>query len=304
MEGLIDLHIHTNMSDGEYSPKEIIDMAIKNNVKVLAITDHDTIDAYTEDVLLYAKQNNILLIPGVEISTKINKCGIHVLGYNISLNDKNLKNMLDLLRNNRHIYLAKVSSELKKLGYHVSLNELDKIEAVTKGHIASDVVSNSANYSTLIKNFGYIPNKGEFIESVMNEGCPAYVKKETITPTEAVMLIKNAGGKAVLAHPVAYKYEDGLSENDIFNLIRDMEIEAIEGNYIYVDKNNVKINESHKWNEFCKNNNLLSTIGSDFHKFDSIRPCIGLVNEDVEFNEVEMERLLEYLQSGCLIKKN
>ncbi len=295
MEQLIDLHIHTNMSDGAYSPKEIIDMAVKNNVKTLAITDHDTIDAYTEELLTYAKQNDITLIPGVEISTKINKCGIHVLGYNISINDEIFKNKLNELRNSRHIYLSKVSNELEKLGYIVNFNELDKIESVTKSHISQDIITNVSNHSLLKKEFGHIPNKGEFIETIMNEGCPAYVKKETITPAEAAELIRNAGGKAVLAHPVAYKYEDGLNKDDILQIVNDMKADAVEANYIYVDKNNRKINECCEWNKFCKGNNLISTIGSDFHDTDNIRPVIGLVGEDIELSNEYMKKIIDLL---------
>ena len=72
MEKIIDLHIHTNISDGALTPKEIIDEAVKNNVHTIAIADHDTIDAYTKDLFNYAKKSNINIIPAVEISTKIN----------------------------------------------------------------------------------------------------------------------------------------------------------------------------------------------------------------------------------------
>ena len=201
----IDLHIHSNYSDGKFSPKEIIDMAKQNNVKYISITDHDNVDAYTDELFDYANKNNVTLIPGVEISTKTDKCGIHVLGYNYDLNNKELKDQLCKLRNARHDYLRKVSNKLSNLGFIVNTNELDKIDSVTKGHIANDVVNNKNNKEQLIKFFGHLPNKGEFIETIMNEGCPAYVKKESITPKEAAKLIKNAGGKAVLAHPVAYK---------------------------------------------------------------------------------------------------
>ena len=86
----VDFHIHTNMSDGEFSPKEIIDMAIKNKVSHISITDHDTLAAYTDELFEYANLKNINLITGVEISTKINKAGLHILGYNIDLNNKKL----------------------------------------------------------------------------------------------------------------------------------------------------------------------------------------------------------------------
>ena len=218
MKKIIDLHIHTTCSDGELTPKEVIDVAIKNRVSVISITDHDTIWAYQKELFDYAKDNNIKIIPGVEISTKSDRCGIHVLGYNIDLNNKEFQNKLEKLRNSRHEYLHQVADKLNILGYIIDVTSLDKIEAVTKAHIALDVISNDKNKDILMREFGHIPNKGEFIETIMNEGCLAYVKKNTITPREAVELIEGASGVAVLAHPVAYKYENNLTDENKIKL--------------------------------------------------------------------------------------
>lgn len=296
MEKIIDLHIHTTCSDGELTPREVIDMAIKNKVSVISITDHDTIGAYEEELFDYAKDNNIKIIPGVEISTKNDKSGIHVLGYNIDLNNEDFKNKLKKLRNSRHEYLYQVADKIQELGYIIDIMELDKIEAVTKAHIAMNVISNDKNKDILMKHFGHIPNKGEFIETIMNEGCPAYVKKNTITPREAVELIENASGIAVLAHPVAYKYEDDLADEDIINLVRDMRVGMIEANYVYVDKNNKKINECDYWRDFAYRNSLKTTIGSDFHKDDGIRPIIGLIGENIKLSNKEIDEMIDNLE--------
>ena len=295
MEKIIDLHIHTNVSDGVLSPKEVIDLAEKNGARVIAITDHDTIDAYNDELFDYAESKNMILIPAVEISTKTNKCGIHVLGYNFDLNNQNFKDRLGKLRNARHDYLHNVSKKLNELGYLVNTEELDKIESVTKAHISNDVINNKNNENILLQNFGHIPSKGEFIETIMNEGCPAYVKKETITPKEAADLIRSAGGKAVLAHPVAYQYEDNLSEEDILNLVKDMEISAIEANYLYVDRSRKRINDCEKWLDFAKKNNLICSIGSDFHSIDDIHPTIGFKNWDINFTYQDANLILDYL---------
>mgnify|MGYP003303618770 CR=1 FL=1 len=252
---MIDLHTHTNYSDGTWDVKTLLENAHNNKVELLSITDHDNIDAYSDELFNYAEERNMILIPGVEISTKIEKCGIHVLGYNFDLNDQNFREKLEKFRNIRHDYLNDVSKKLEELGYKVNVEELDKIEAVTKAHISLDVISNKENEEILMKNFGHIPNKGEFIETVMNEGCPAYVKKRSISPKEAAELIRSAGGKAVLAHPVAYKYEDGLTDEDILELVKDMEVDAIEANYHYVDRNDNRIDESEHWREFAKKHN-------------------------------------------------
>lgn len=297
MEKIIDLHIHTNKSDGALSPKEIIDEAKKNNVHTIAIADHDTIEAYTEDLFDYAKKNNINLIPAVEISTKINKAGIHVLGYNFDTTNTELLEKLTLLRNARHDYLYNVTKKLNDLGYIVNIAELDKIEAVTKAHISLDIVTNKKNEKILITNFGHIPSKGEFIETIMNENCPAYVKKETITPTEAANLIKNAGGKAVLAHPVAYTYEDNLTDEEILTIIKDMKADGIESNYIYINRENQKINHIDKWTNYAKELNVFTTIGSDFHNKDNIHPIIGLINEDIRISSNDINNILYNLNN-------
>ena len=293
MKKLIDLHIHSNLSDGELSPKEIIDKAVNNGVNVIAIADHDTTLAYNDDLFKYAEEKNIKIIPAVEISTKFKGIEIHVLGYNFDINNKKLKDKLYYIRNARHIYLYDVSSKLKELGYIIDVNSLDKIDAVTKAHIALNIVENEDNRELLLKTFGHIPSKGEFIETILNEGCPCYVEKEAISPKEASDLIREAGGKVVLAHPVAYKYEDGLSDDDILNLVKEMKPDGIEANYIYLEKNSSKINESAHWNNLAKHHNLITTIGSDFHKNDGIHSDIGLINEDIVLNDNEINSIID-----------
>ena len=291
MSKKIDLHIHTTMSDGAFTPKQVIDEASKNGVSVIAISDHDTIEAYSSELFEYAKNKNIKIISAVEISTKSSKAGIHVLGYNFNLNDQNLRQKLCKIRNARHDYLFNVSNELNKLGYLVNVKELDKIDAVTKAHIAIDIINNEKNKDILLKNFNHIPSKGEFIETIMNENCPAYVKKETITPKEAAQIIREANGKVVLAHPVAYVYEDNLTDEDILQIIDDMKPDGIEANYIYVDRNNKIIDESRKWNKFAKQNNLFVTIGSDFHNKDGIHPEIGFANMNFILEEEKIDEI-------------
>lgn len=295
MSRRIDLHIHTTMSDGALTPKEVIDEASKNETSVIAIADHDTIEAYNDELFVYAESKNIKLINAVEISTKSNKVGIHVLGYNFDLNDKKLQEKLFKLRNARHDYLHNVADKLNKLGYVLNVQELDKIDAVTKAHIALDIINNKENEKLLLENFGHIPSKGEFIETIMNENCPAYVKKETVTPKEAAKIIREAHGKVVLAHPVAYVHEDNLTDQDILDIIGDMNPDGLEANYLYVDRNDNKINEIEKWNKFAKENNLFVTVGSDFHNKDGIRPEIGFTNTSFILEDKVVDEIITNL---------
>lgn len=295
MKKRIDLHIHTTESDGAFTPKEIIDEAYNNGVSTISIADHDTVSAYTDELFEYAKTKNINIIKGVEISTKNNKVGIHVLGYDIDINDSIFKERLSKIRNARHDYLHNVAKKLNDLGYILNVEELDKIDAVTKAHIALDIVNNDKNKDELLRVFGHIPGKGEFIETIMNENCPAYVKKETVTPKKAAEIIREAGGKVVLAHPVAYAHEDNLTDEEISNLVKEMQPDGLEANYLYVDRDNNKFDETKKWNEFAKQHNLFVTAGSDFHNKDGIRPEIGFVNTDFALEEKTINEIINNL---------
>lgn len=292
----IDLHIHTTISDGMLTPKEVIDEACKNGVSIIAIADHDTIEAYNDELFEYAKSKNVKLINAVEISTKTKKAGVHVLGYNFDLNDNKFKEKLSKIRNARHDYLHNVAKKLEELGYYINVEELDKIDAVTKAHIALDATNNPKNKEKLMEEFGHIPSKGEFIETIMNENCPAYVKKESVTPKEAGEIIRSAKGKVVLAHPVAYVHEDNFTDEDILEIVNDMKPDGLEANYLYVDRNNNKFDETKKWNEFAKQNNLFVTVGSDFHNKDGLRPEIGFVNTDFVLPEEVIDEIIANLE--------
>lgn len=279
MERNVDLHIHSSFSDGFYTPEQILKMASENGVKKMSITDHDTISAYSENTVKLAKELNIELIKGVEISTNYENFGVHILGYGFDIENKELKKSLELLNASRLNYFAEVSFVLESLGFVVNVEEISKAHVVTKSHIAKDIVLNPKNKELLENLYGYIPGKGEFIETMMNEGCPAFVQKFALTPAQASEIIHNAGGKVVLAHPMAYIYEDGVSKETLMNLLDEINADGVEADYLYVDRNNVLHDDRKEWNEVAKLKNLIVTVGSDFHNFNEPRPEIGFANK-------------------------
>ena len=120
-------------------------------------------------------------------------------------------------------------------------------------------------------------------------------RRDTMTK-EASRLIKNAGGKVALAHPVAYTYEDNLTDDDIEKIVKDMNPDGLEANYIYFRKcENRKINEIDKWKQFAKDNKLFETIGSDFHDFNNLSPEIGLINEKIIYDETFVNNIIDNL---------
>ena len=173
MERIIDLHVHSTCSDGVLTPQMLVDRANANGVSVLAIADHDSVEAYTDELFEYADKNGVEIIKAVEMSTRYKGTGIHVLGYNFDLKNTKLIDTLSRLKSARQDYLVKVSEKLSSLGYVVNVDLLKTFSSVTKAHIANDVVSNEINNKLLLKTFGHIPSKGEFIETMMNENCVA-----------------------------------------------------------------------------------------------------------------------------------
>lgn len=295
MSKIIDLHIHTNCSDGKFSPLEIIDMAKNNNVSIIAIADHDTLKAYNEVVFLYAAKKDIQLINAVEISTKFEGYGIHILGYGFDLKNKELLKMIEKAENARLNYLLEVSEKLEQFGFIVNLDNLKNFPSVTKYHIANEVIQNQKNDKLINNIFHKVPSIGEFIETIMNENCPCFVKKYCPTPKKISEIIKQAGGKVVIAHPVAYIYENGFTIKDVEDLIKEIKPWGIESYYWYVDKFGKVINEVEKWKDVANKYGLVNTIGSDFHTFSPNNAVLGLLNTDLSLNEEELTNILEVL---------
>lgn len=287
-----DLHIHSNKSDGILSPEEIVLEAIKNNVTTISITDHDTIKAYTPKLIEFAKKNNITLITGVEISTIFNNVVVHILAYNFDIHNKKLNETLDNSIKARITYLNEVTDKLNSLGYKVNTKYLSSLESITKAHIAKDIVSNLENEKVLKENFNYIPNLGEFIEAIMNKGCLGYIEKPIIHAKELGEIIKEAGGKIYIAHPVVYVKQNKLTNQDIVNLIKEIKADGLESNYIYINTKKEVINKIDNWNDFSKEHNLYTSVGSDFHKFDNTSPLIGFKDYKINLTEEEIKVII------------
>lgn len=292
----IDLHIHSTKSDGSLTPEQILKEAKRNGVKFLAITDHDTVAGLSEDTFEKAENLGLKLIPGVEISTRCNGKGFHVLGYNFDTKNKELLKLLEKVRNNRKKYLSDVNEKLKELGFVMDIEKLSKVESVTKANIALDIVTNPANKQKLEEVFGTVPARGEFIETIMNEGCPGFVRKESILPEEAGNAIRNAGGKVVLAHPVVYFRKDKVSVDMIEDVLNRLKPDGLEANYLYFDKFNNMFDDIDFWKDFAEKHGLFQTVGSDFHLDDGVRAKIGFKNYDLTLSKENVEKILNCLQ--------
>ena len=120
---IVDLHSHTSESDGEYTPKKLIDKAIEKNLSVLAITDHDTIDGLDE-AITYAKNKDIEIVPGIEFNTKTNIGKMHILGLNIDYSNKELINVTNKLKEDRNVRNNKFIKLFQQLGFNINIEDV------------------------------------------------------------------------------------------------------------------------------------------------------------------------------------
>lgn len=278
MNNTIDLHIHSTFSDGKLTPIEILNKANKIGLKTVAISDHDSIMAYSPTLFNYAKKMGIRLIPAIEISTSYKSVSVHVLGYNIDYKNNELREALEKLQNARRDYAVEVCKKLGEFNFQSDINKLTEFGSITKSIIAEQIIDNPKNKENLINYFHHIPSISEFIETLMNYGCPAFIKKFSISPSMACQLIHNAGGKVILAHPVAYIYEGKLTVEEIIELVHSMNADGIESYYLYYDKDNRLHNDIGFWSNIATSNNWLQTLGSDYHKSDKYNIEMGMTN--------------------------
>ncbi len=241
---LVDMHIHSTYSDGTYSPKEIIDLSLKKGLYGIAITDHDCVNGLSEAVE-YCKDKNILFIPGIEFSCFHNDDEIHILGYNI---DWTYKPLLDLCKNlqGARVQRAKLIIEkLASMGFNVEYSDLEKypVNSIGRPHIGQILVDK-----------GYINSVSDAFEKYIGSGKPAYVERYKLSVSDAIDVIKSAGGLSVIAHPFLISNQDSIDE------IARLGIDGLE---IYHSSHSRDVSRKYKY--MAKRLGLITTGGSDFH---------------------------------------
>lgn len=252
---LIDLHVHSNKSDGTLSPWEVIDLAVKGNISVIALTDHDTIDgideAKTATIEAKSKGDSITLVAGVELSVSYKNKDIHVLGLFLDTNNSNLIKTLDDARKKREERNKKMAENFRKSGIPITLEKLQEYEenaVITRAHFAMFLVEK-----------GYARTSQEAFKTYLSKSSPYYVSRESFSPKEAIDLIHDANGLSFIAHP--YLYDFNLEQiEEMVSDFSDMGIDGIEALY---SLNTPK--EEEVMIGIARKNNLLISGGSDFH---------------------------------------
>ncbi|MEZ4521038.1 MAG: PHP domain-containing protein [Thermomicrobiales bacterium] len=241
-----DLHTHSTASDGMDSPAALVSLASERGVSVLALTDHDTVGGVAE-ASDAASVAGLEFIPGVEFSIRARRGQTHILGYGIDVENDRLTVELKSLREGRETRSSKILERLRSLGIEIPEG------AVTTGEPGH--APGRPHIARALMDIGAVSSVSEAFERYLAVGRPAFVPRRTLGAGEAIEIIHEAGGLAVLAHPLSVHQLD-----DTLPLLVEAGLDGIEIYYAEYDQDQRRslANRASAYN-------LLSTGGSDYH---------------------------------------
>ena len=253
---MIDLHVHSTASDGSLSVPEILDLAQKNGIKALSITDHDTIDGIKELVLQSIK-TDIDYITGVEISCEPPKGfetlgSIHMLGYGFSIYDSGLNHILGKAKTARTSRNPKIIEKLNRIGFDITMEQVESrfgAHQTGRPHIAE-----------FMKEKGYVSSFSEAFDKYLGKNKPGYVDKYKVSCQKAIQTIRDAGGIAVLAHPGLLNFSRTGQDEELLDTLIGWGLEGLEVFYSDHDEKRTRY-----YHDMATRKKILETGGSDFH---------------------------------------
>lgn len=249
---LIDLHSHTNASDGQLTGKELVERAENRQVNMLAITDHDSVDALVEAKQVIAdKQLKLTLIDGIEITSNWLNHEIHIVGVNINPENSALTELIEAQKQKREDRAIEMGRRLAKAhidGCYEAAKKLAGDGAITRAHFARHLVE-----------IGAAPTFPKVFDKYLSRGNTGYVPHNWVSMELAIDVIHQAGGQAILAHPNHYK----LSNKWMRRLFT--EFKALQGDAMEVAMGQQSPQMRQQLAMWSVEYNLLASQGSDFH---------------------------------------
>lgn len=260
---MIDLHTHTNESDGSSAPLELVDRALAMGLEALAITDHDTFAGY-DQALPAARSYGLDLVCGIELSTRVTgekRSSVHLLGYFFdAAPSQRFRGWLDELLATRRDRNARLVASLKGMGIEIELAEVERIGRSLTGR---------PHFARVLVLKGYAVNTEEAFRKYLGEAAPTYVERYGPEIDTGIEQITAAGGLPVLAHPVRLGFRDPLTEESFIGRLRDRGLLGIE---VYHSDHHAS--DSERYALLAKKYGLAMTGGSDFH--GEAKPNIAL----------------------------
>lgn len=253
----IDLHVHSNKSDGSNSPEELVQQAMAKGLSAFALTDHDTVDGI-DDALTYVAQlhaagiiNVPEVVPGIELSTEYHGKDIHLVGLYIDHHSPSFQAQLKHFVDSRIDRNRKMCANLASIGIDISYEKL--VQAFP------DSVLTRAHYAVYLVEHGYSLSKEDAFSQYLGDHTKYFVPREKITPEMGVELILQAGGIPILAHPVLYHMSDARLE-ELISRLKAAGLAGIES--IYATYN---LAEERQIRKLAEKYDLLISGGSDYH---------------------------------------
>lgn len=266
---IVDLHVHSNKSDGSLTPSRLVALAVEKRLSAFALTDHDTTEGIPEAMEAAAAHNLRLqegqvpllpsgepalpleVIPGIEFSTEYQGKDIHILGLYIEYEAPFFKQQLQDFVDSRTVRNQKMCANLQGAGIDISYEKLQAAfpgSVITRGH-----------YAKYLLDHGYIKSIPEAFERYIGDRSKYFVPREKVTPSQAVQLILRANGLPVLAHPPLYHMSDQALDTLVGILAEDglVGIESIYSTYHQAEERHMR--------SLAKKYNLCISGGSDFH---------------------------------------
>jgi 3',5'-nucleoside bisphosphate phosphatase len=243
----VDLHMHSTASDGVYSPAEVVEIALTHRMDVIALTDHDNIQGIPS-ALDAAQHSALQVIAGVELSSQDAKVDRHLLGYLVDITYAPLLAQLDDLRNGRVYRLHEMAEKLEAIGLPIEVDYVLKLAgdgSVGRPHLARAMLEK-----------GYVSSIQDAFNRYIGDNGPAYVPHPTFAPDDAIRLIHEAGGVAVLAHPGHY--------DNYAAIIEALVDDGLDGVEVYYHDHTTKVTSDLYL--LAKQHDLIMTVGSDFHR--------------------------------------
>lgn len=246
----VDLHTHSNKSDGSLSPTELVTLAHKKGLSAIALTDHDT-TAGLDEAIQTGNQLGITVIAGVELSCEYQGRDVHIVGLDIDHQNLHFAKTLQEFVDSRDLRNKKMCQKLTDAGMPVDYDEL--MQTFGKSVITR------AHYARFMLEKGYIKSLSEAFDRYIGDNCPYYIPREKVTPKQGIELILSAGGIPVLAHPLLYKMgKDRL--NTLVTELKSVGLVALEAVYCTYTPS-----DEREMRALAAKHDLLISGGSDFH---------------------------------------
>lgn len=256
----IDLHVHSNASDGSLTPDEVVTLARDAGLRYFALTDHDTVDGVENALKKAEEYPEIDVIPGIELSCYYKKREIHIIGLFVDYTDDTFLKELQKMKQAREDRNKKMVQLFVDAGIPLT------IEALKHGNPNS--VITRAHFARVLVELGICTTKNEAFQKYLGIGCPFYLAKPKITPEHVMKLIQDAGGIAILAHPYSYQLTK-IEVEQLLDYLISLGLAGMECYYSTYDQG-----QQQELRSIASAKGLLVSGGSDFH--GAVKPDISI----------------------------